>query len=65
MCDNIPILFRWEFVTETLEKKRGNYSITIAGLNDRAVSALTCPLPSASTMWTGSPNSCSGNDFVI
>ena len=33
--------------------KKDSYSITIAGLNGSAVSALTWPLPSASTIWTG------------
>ena len=39
------------FFRET--KKKKNYSIIIDGLNGNAIEAFTCPLVSASVIWTG------------
>jgi len=51
-------------IVKDWKKKRKIYSITIAGLNGRAVAPFAWPLDSASAMWTGTPNSRSRKAFA-
>ena len=51
-------------VIEVFYRAKKNYSITIAGLNGRAVAALAWPLSSAMAIWIVTPNSCSRNGFA-